>query len=61
MVNELIVNLQVAQEEMMLWMEAYKEPEEGLDAFYKAQMKTIQEVSTKINQSLDHAKTFIDK
>ncbi len=60
-VNMLVTNLQDAQEAMMLWMESYKEPEEELELFYTDQMKKIQDVAKKMNQSLDDAKTFINK
>lgn len=57
--REVITLLEEAEEEMMLWMQDYKEPEEGLDSFYASEKKKIKVVSDKIDNSLEKANNYV--
>ncbi len=61
-ISELIVNLNEAEEEMMLWMANYKEPDQSeLSAFYKDQKNKITLVAEKIFISINESKKYLNE
>ena len=60
-INEIISELEIADEEMMLWMYNYSEPKEGLMKYYEDQKKEITIVADKIYSSLNKAKSFFNE
>jgi hypothetical protein len=62
-IRDLVLALENADEEMMLWMSEYKEPEgePELKAFYAKEKERIQIVANKIYKSLEDAQKYIDK
>ena len=60
-VKELIQELTKADDDMMVWMQAYVEPESGLDSFLLDQKDKISTVADQIYTSLDNAKKYLDE